>query len=158
MADYPVTPLYGDEARIPDWLTGAWREAADPRRCDELWTRNAADNMAGVFRWMQDGEIRLYEFMVIERRDDGIQLHLKHFGPNLVGYEEKDQSEILDMVLCEEGRFICKRRPELGESLWIEYRLTDDGTLVVDVVNSDPPAPFLRFEFQRQFDEPIEQP
>ena len=149
MADYPDAPLRGDEAQMPEWLAGTWIETNDPRRCDELWTRNMADNMAGVFKWMQDGKLRMYEFMVLERRDNGIQLHLKHFGPDLVGYEEKDQSEILDMVLCEERRFICKRRPELGEPLWIEYRLTGDGMLIVDVVNSDSPAPFIHFVFQR---------
>ena len=149
MSDYPAVPLRGEQAQMPDWLAGAWLETGDTRRCDELWTRCAGDNMAGVFKWMQDGAPRMYEFMVIEHSGDGIQLHLKHFGPDLVGYEEKDVSEVLDLVLCEEGRFICKRRPELGESPWIEYRLTDQGNLVVDVVNSDPPSPFLHFEFER---------
>jgi len=149
MSDYPAVPLRGEDARMPEWLTGTWLEAADPRRCDELWTRNAADNMAGVFRWMQDGAPRMYEFMVIERRGDGIQLHLKHFGPDLVGDEEKDESEILDMVLCEATRFICKRRAYLGEPLWIEYRLTSEGTLVIMVVQSDPAKPFLNFTFER---------
>lgn len=149
MSNYPTTPLGGDDARMPVWLAGTWLESTDSRRCDELWTQNAAENMAGVFKWMQDGKPRMYEFMVIERNEDGIRLHLKHFGSDLVGFEEKGESEILDMVLSEATRFVCMRPPELGDPLWIEYRLTDSGTLAVDVVNSDPPAPFLHFEFQR---------
>ena len=152
---YPNEPLKGEQAQMPEWLTGAWLETADPRRCDELWTRSAGDNMAGVFKWMQDGAPRMYELMIIERRENGIQLHLKHFGPDLVGFEEKDESEILDMVLCEENRFVCKRRPQLGDPLWIEYRLTVEGTLVVEVVQSDPPKPFLRFEFVALTDSPV---
>jgi len=149
MSSYPAAPLRGEQARMPEWLAGTWLETAGPRRCDELWTRNAGGNMAGVFKWMQDGKPRMYEFMVIERNGDGIQPHLKHFGPDLVGYEEKDPSESLDMVLCEEMRFICKRRPQLGKPLWIEYRLTEEGKLVVGVAQSDPPKPFLHFEFDR---------
>ena len=57
-------------------------------------------------------------------------MRIKHFGPGLIGWEEKDQAVTLALVGLQTGEAIFYR---LGsdEPLWLFYRIEDENTLVV---------------------------
>jgi len=49
----------------------------------------------------EDGSQRFSEIMVIAPFEDGVQLRLKHFNPDMTGWEAQD--EFLDWTLVEAG-------------------------------------------------------
>ena len=78
-----------DEANVDQltWLTGSWKGDGFGGTSEETWS--AAENgvMMGMFRHHKaDGSLNFYEFLVISA--DG--LRLKHFNPDMTGWEEKD--------------------------------------------------------------------
>jgi Domain of unknown function (DUF6265) len=79
-------PLVQDFA----FLAGRWRGGISGGLFDEEWSEPSADCMMGMFRYMEDGKLKFYEFMVIEASPSGPILHLRHFDPGLTGWEEKD--------------------------------------------------------------------
>jgi hypothetical protein len=78
-------PLVQDFA----FLTGRWRGGIQGGLFDEEWSQPSADSMMGMFRYMENGKVHFYEFMVIEATPSGPLLHLRHFDPGLTGWEDK---------------------------------------------------------------------
>jgi len=74
------------------WLVGAWRGEGLGGQVDEVWTAPGGGVMVGHFRLVRDGAVRFYEIMTLGPIDaDGtLGLKVKHFAPDLTGWEEKD--------------------------------------------------------------------
>lgn len=79
-------PLVQDFA----FIAGNWRGGVSGGLFDEQWSQPSADSMMGMFRYMENGKVKFYEFMAIEASPSGPVLHLRHFDPGLTGWEEKD--------------------------------------------------------------------
>ncbi len=69
-----------------DWLVGHWKGDGFGGVSEEIWAPPVENIMMGMYRHHKDGKIVFYEFMLLNK--DG--LHLKHFHPDLKGWEEKD--------------------------------------------------------------------
>ena len=76
------------------WLVGHWKGSGFGGTSEEIWTSPVDGTMMGMFRQINDGKIVFYEFLLLNK--DG--LHLKHFHPDLKGWEEKDEYLTFDMV------------------------------------------------------------
>lgn len=105
----------GDEgarprASIADvaWLAGRWVGEGLGARAEVIWLPPAGGAMAGVFRLVPNGEVEFYELVTILEEDGSLTQRLKHFGPDLVGWEEKDESVT----------FLLLRREE--DTLWFD--------------------------------------
>lgn len=72
------------------WIAGTWSTDLADQVLEERWSPPMANAMAGSFRWARDGEVWLYEFLLIEETADGIFYYLRHFGPGSLGWEERD--------------------------------------------------------------------
>ena len=60
--------------------------------------------MMGGFKLLQDGETAFYELMLILEEEEGaLVLRLKHFNPDITGWEEKDDSVSFPLVRLDEG-------------------------------------------------------
>ena len=86
-----------------DWLAGDW---AGPGvrgwRATESWTAPYGDTMVGTFvQTNEDGSIRFTEHMFIRPVGDSLALALKHFNPDLTGWEEKNEAERYPLVAIE---------------------------------------------------------
>lgn len=70
------------------WLAGSWVGDGFGGRSEEIWSQPSPDGkMMGVYRHMDStGTLTFYEFMVL----DTSGLKLKHFTPDLVGWENKE--------------------------------------------------------------------
>ncbi|MEO1253468.1 MAG: DUF6265 family protein [Bacteroidota bacterium] len=70
------------------WLAGNWVGDGFGGTSEELWSKPSADGtMMGTYRHHKDdGTINFYEFMVM----DSTGLRLKHFNPDMVGWETKE--------------------------------------------------------------------
>jgi hypothetical protein len=72
------------------WLAGHWRGEGLGGSCEEIWSEPLAGTMVGTFRLVEDGETRFYEMLVLAREETGLVMKVKHFAPDLVGWEEKE--------------------------------------------------------------------
>ena len=77
------------------WIAGHWSGEGFGGQVEETWTPPSAGSMVGTFKLSseQDGILQpsFYEFMAIFETDEGLVLRLKHFHPDVKGWEEKDE-------------------------------------------------------------------
>ena len=70
-------------------MSGHNRSELDGGIIDEHWSEPAGDSMMGVYRYIKDGKVEMYELLVIEQTTKGPILRLRHFNPGLVAWEDK---------------------------------------------------------------------
>ena len=80
------------------WLAGHWRGEFLDGVADEVWAPPSAGSMMGMFRLVQDSAIVFYELMTIVEDGGTLVLKLKHFNPDLSGWEEKDDHVAFSLV------------------------------------------------------------
>ena len=74
------------------WLAGYWTGTGLGGFSEEMWSNPASGAMLGTFRLIKDGNPVLYELMTLIEHEGSLLLRLKHFHPDLKGWEEKDDS------------------------------------------------------------------
>lgn len=98
----PSAPLQqGADSALADlaWLAGTWREERDDGRVlEERWDAPLGNSMTGTMRWLKGGEASMYEFLLLEEGEDGVRLHVRHFHPGSVAWEEKDAPLTLELA------------------------------------------------------------
>ena len=153
MSSLPTTPLAADSLEQLDWMSGSWLEDTPQRRCEEIWSTVDAHTLMGMFRWISFDDVSFYEFMVIKVTDAGAELHVKHFHPSLVAWEEKDrfQAFILTEITDHRVVFAALPDPEASEVTggWLTYELTDGNHLEVSIIEADGTVK-LNFHFERE--------
>jgi hypothetical protein len=73
------------------FMSGHSRGELDGGIADEHWSEPAGDSMMGIYRYVKDGKVQMYEMMAIEQTVNGPVLRLKHFGAGLDAWEDKTQ-------------------------------------------------------------------
>ncbi len=78
------------------WLVGSWVGDGFGGVSEEMWSPPSEDGtMMGVYRHHKgDGSLNFYEFLVLDESG----LKLKHFTPDLVGWETKEDFVTFEMV------------------------------------------------------------
>ncbi|MDX2152471.1 MAG: DUF6265 family protein [Bryobacteraceae bacterium] len=73
------------------WLEGTWEgKGLGGGAAIEVYSSPAGGQIPGHFRQLRpDGAIQFYEFVSITERDGTLHYRLKHFNPDLTGWEEK---------------------------------------------------------------------
>jgi Domain of unknown function (DUF6265) len=74
------------------WLVGHWHGTGLGGQVDEVWSPAVNGQMIGHFRLAKDGKPVFHEFMILEEHEGGLRLRVKHFNPDMVGWEDKDKS------------------------------------------------------------------
>jgi hypothetical protein len=83
-------PLRTAALRDVAFIAGRWSGEMDGGKTQEWWSAPEGDGMLGMFRYVKDGKSVFYELMSIDQTAEGPVLRLRHFGPGLVAWEEKD--------------------------------------------------------------------
>ena len=153
MSTYPTTPIPPVAINALEWMSGSWIEEAEHRRCDEIWSSPDADTLMGMFRWISEEDVSFYEFMVIKPTEEGVELHVKHFHPTLVAWEERErfQAFVLAEVNDQRAVFAAKHTDEDPETEtgWVIYELADDDRLTVRLIEASGEAK-LTFVYERE--------
>lgn len=130
------------------WLAGEWSGSGiGGAAAHEAWLPPTADTMVGLFV-QEDGESGLMftEHMYIREVEGSLALSLKHFNPDLTGWEEKDDMVTFRLVAAEHCALYFSGltyRCTNGEN-------TDDGMLVaVRMRGNDGAISELVFNFDR---------
>ena len=73
-----------------DFLAGYWIGDGFGGVSEEIWTPSSNGIITGLYRHFSDGKLNFSEFIQISSINDTLALRLKHFHPNLIGWEEKE--------------------------------------------------------------------
>ena len=74
------------------WMIGSWKGNALGGEVEEVWAAPAGGAMLGMFRLIQKDKPVFYELMTLVEENGSILFRLKHFNPNMTGWEEKDKT------------------------------------------------------------------
>lgn len=87
------------------WLTGAWEGTGiEGAPSQESWAAPLGGMMHGTFvQGDGKGGVMFTEHMQIVPDGASLKVRLKHFGPDLVGWEEKDKSVSFPLIAVELG-------------------------------------------------------
>lgn len=82
--------------RIEDyqWLAGSWIGDGFGGISEETWSLPVDGTMMGMYRHHKDGKILFYEFLLL----DETGMRLKHFNPDLTGWEDKEGMVTFEMI------------------------------------------------------------
>ncbi len=131
-----LVPLTAAAQSIDDlsWIAGTWATDLPDQVLEERWSPPMANAMTGSFRWARDGEVWLYEFLLMEQTEDGIFYYLRHFGPGSLGWEERDQPLAYQLATLEPNRAVFNALGIEGNSFVFE-RVDDQ--LTIQIVSGD---------------------
>ncbi len=87
-----------------EWMTGHWTGEAFGGETEEIWSPPAAGSMMFVFRLLVENEVVFYEIGHVRELENSLVFELKHFGPDLKGWEEKDEVQTFKYIKAEENR------------------------------------------------------
>lgn len=96
LAENAVSP----KATLADahFMTGHWKGQDFGGITEEIWTAGEGNSMLFTFRLVIDGKVNFYEIGHIIETDNSLLLQLKHFGGDLKGWEEKNETKDFKLV------------------------------------------------------------
>jgi hypothetical protein len=108
------------------FIAGHSRGELDGGIADEEWSLPIGDTMMGMYCFVKDGKVQMYEVMAIEETANGPVLRLKHYNAGLQAWEEK--TKVWDFPLV---RFSPRDATfeTADRSIRIEYRAAGSGIL-----------------------------
>ncbi len=114
-------------ARIADlaWLAGYWRGDGLGGACEEIWSLAAGDRMHGIFTLSRDGGLVFSEAMTLVEEEGSLVLKVKHFTPDFVGWEEKEDYVSFPLVRLGDNEAYFRG---------LTFRLRDPGQLSIYIV------------------------
>ena len=140
-------PIRGSAESL-GWMAGRWVGERADDRIEEWWSEPYAGMMIGMFRCHRAGQPRFYELLTMEPDGDRLVFRIMHFGPGLVGWEERDAAVTLDLVSLRDGEAVFLKR---DEERWMVYQVqADNGEMLVwfDTV-AQPHEPGDEFRYTR---------
>lgn len=72
------------------WLAGHWRGEMFGGIAEAVWAPPLGGSMMGAYRLIEDDTVTFYEILIIVEEAGSLVMKVKHFHPDLVGWEEKD--------------------------------------------------------------------
>ncbi|WP_339722288.1 DUF6265 family protein [uncultured Paraglaciecola sp.] len=98
--EYLAKDVSSPSASIEDlnWMSGYWQGEIWGGQFEEIWSLPMAGSMMASFKFTERNQVKFYELMTISEYKGSLRLQLKHFGKDLKGWEEKDQSMDFKLV------------------------------------------------------------
>ena len=112
------------------WMAGSWYGTLDGDPVDEHWSLPAGGAMVGMFRWLKNGKVYLYELLAIEPDADGLVLRLKHFDRGLNGWETKGSAVAYPLVKAGDQEAAFERGGAYRSTRFV-YKRTAERALIV---------------------------
>jgi len=74
------------------WIAGNWAGPAFGGIGEEMWGQPRDGSMMGSYRLVQNDKVMFYEIQTIVEQGNSLAFRLKHFNPDLSGWEDKEAS------------------------------------------------------------------
>lgn len=127
------------------WMAGSWQGsgiAGAPAH--EVYSPPAAGQMVGHFRQLRpDGSVLFYELITLSVSEGKLRYRVKHFDPDLQGWEDRNESQMFILIPDGAHRWVS---PELR----IERLSRDRMRIIVRIEKAAGRAETLTFEYARQ--------
>ena len=124
------------------WIEGSWTGSGLGGVVDEVWIAPAGGAMLGMFRLTVEDTVRFYELMTLQEESGSLVLRIKHFGSDLTGWEEKDQTQRARLVSAQ-------ARSAMFEGITFRRPSADRLEVYVAMHQSDGTFRELRFDYSR---------
>ena len=85
------------------WLAGTWTGEGLGGSVEDTWSQPRNGGMMAMFRLIKDGRPVFYQFRALIEENGSLIMRLKHFNPNMTGWEEKDKTIDFPFVAKEKG-------------------------------------------------------
>ncbi len=86
------------------WLEGHWQGSGLGGISEEIISPASGGQMIGMFRQSTaSGDLQFYEFYHFAEQDGSLILRIKHFNPDMTGWETKDERVEFPLVAVDEG-------------------------------------------------------
>jgi hypothetical protein len=79
-------------------LQGVWEGTAFAGTSEEIWSEPRAGTMMSVYRSVESGAVKFYDINSIIEKEGSLEMRLKHFHPDLSGWEEKDVVRVFPLL------------------------------------------------------------
>ncbi len=96
LAEGQVSPSASIEASA--WMAGNWIGNGFGGVAEESYLPPNGGTMIGMFRHLKDNKPSFYEFAVIVEHEGSLLYRLKHFHPDMRGWEAKDEAVDFPLV------------------------------------------------------------
>ncbi len=87
-------------------LIGHWEGEGFGGICEEIWSPASGNSMVGTFKLINDGKTSFYEIMTLREDSAGFSLKVKHFNPDLTGWEEKNDMTVFPFEGIEKDKIV----------------------------------------------------
>lgn len=133
---------------IGKMLEGYWIGKIEDDIVEEGWSRPSANSIMGMFKWIKEGKNYFYEFIIIEKINDKIELKIKHFNPDFEGWEEKSDFACYRLVEVSTNKIVFGplNPDEKGRLI---YEKPEDNSLVA-ILEMSQTGKILKFIFNRK--------
>ncbi|GAB5564522.1 MAG: hypothetical protein Wins2KO_15850 [Winogradskyella sp.] len=134
------------------WISGTWHGKAFGGITEEIWSEPSGGSMMASFKLINDGKVTFYEIEIIREIENSLILQLKHFGPDLKGWETKDETVDFPLKEITENKVIF-------EGMTFE-RVSDNEMIVhVDMKEKDGSISVMPFKYTKDIpnQKPIKQ-
>lgn len=74
------------------WLAGHWTGEALGGLSEEMWSPPRDGAMMGMYRLVREGKPIFYELLTLVEENGSLIIRLKHFNPDMTGWEEKNKT------------------------------------------------------------------
>ncbi len=111
------------------WIAGTWHGEAFGGITEEIWSEPSGGSMMASFKLINEGKVTFYEIEVIREIENSLILQLKHFGPDLKGWETKDETIDFPLIEITEDKVVF-------EGMTFEKVSDDAMTVYVDIKES----------------------
>lgn len=105
------------------WLAGVWQGEMWGGKTEEHWSVPSGDSMMCMFSFVKDGQPNFYEFLALERREQGLVLHMRHFNPKLIAWEEKDAPMLFLVTQATASEVVFERIDSASVKVKMTYKL-----------------------------------
>ena len=98
---------------------------------EEAWLLPAAGSLAGAYRGSRGGQVTFYELMTVVEAGGSLSFRLKHFAPDLRGWESPERAVEFPLVRTARSALyfdgLTYRRTADGLESWVVIGLGDGG-------------------------------
>lgn len=117
-----------------NWMVGYWTGTGLGGECEEVWMPTVDGHMVGTFRFWMDGKLVFFEFMNLVQEGESVSMKLKHFNPDLSGWEEKEEWTTFRLIELGENKvwFDGLTIERIGDEMIYQLALTENGVRTIE--------------------------
>ncbi len=109
------------------WMQGAWTGTGFGSDVEEVWSGPRGSCMMGMCRITQGGKVLFFEILTISEEKGSLVLRLKHFHPDLKGWEDRDQVQTFPLVKIEPNAawfdgMTFRKEPDGSMRAWVHIK------------------------------------